>query len=415
MVQSEIMKDEMSDRTMEPATQYRKTWAEINLDAIYSNVSSFRKALSLEKQIMAVVKANGYGHGAIPVAKEALAAGATWLGVAYLKEALQLREAGISAPILLFGYLPEEYVPIAQKNNISISINDFTTYCALYDAVEQGIPPAKFHLKIDTGMSRLGFTEETELLQVIRDYSSHKVTENAHEGTTIGQHASLVEWEGIYTHLATADEEEGTYFQGQVTAFTHILKLIRSHGLEIPYIHMANSAGIIRLPEFPDTNLVRLGISMYGLYPSPQMKEDFPFSLQPAFSLHSYFSLVKKIKPKTGVSYGITYMSDEEEWLGTIPIGYADGWSRRLSNQADALVDGRRMKIVGRICMDQCMIQLDQGYSKEEKVTLIGKQAGNEISIDEVAQLLNTINYEITCMIGYRVPRVYVKDGKRLE
>lgn len=403
----------MSDRTMEPSTQYRKTWAEINLDAIYSNVSSFRKLIPPQKQVMAVVKANGYGHGAIPVAQEALAAGATWLGVAYLKEALELREAGITAPILLFGYLPEEFVPIAQKHNISISINDFTTFYALYDAVDQGLPPAKFHLKIDTGMSRLGFTEETELLQVIHDYTTRKAAENAHQGTI--QHSSLVEWEGIYTHLATADEEESTYFEGQVSAFTNILKLIRSHGLEIPYIHMANSAGIIRLLDFPDTNLVRLGISMYGLYPSPQIKKDFPFRLQPAFSLHSYFSLVKKIKPKTGVSYGITYMSDGEEWLGTIPIGYADGWSRRLSNQADVLVGGRRMKIVGRICMDQCMIQLDQSYSKEEKVTLIGKQAGDEISVDEVAQILNTINYEITCMIGYRVPRVYVKDGKRLE
>jgi alanine racemase len=396
----------MSDLTMDrdTSTQYRKTWAEINLDAIYNNVSSFRKILSPQKQIMAVVKANAYGHGAVPVAKEALSAGANWLGVAYLNEALQLREAGISAPILLFGYLPEEYVPIAQKNNISISINDFTAFHALYDAVEEGLPPIKFHLKIDTGMSRLGFTDERELLQVIHEYSHIK------------QESSLVEWEGIYTHLATADEEgENTYFQGQVSAFTHILRVIRSHGLEIPYIHMANSAGIIRLPDFPDTNLVRLGISMYGLYPSPQMKKDFPFSIQPAFSLHTYFSLVKKIKPNTGVSYGITYVTDEEEWLGTIPIGYADGWNRMLSNQADVLVDGRRMKIIGRICMDQCMVQLDKSYSKEEKVTLIGKQAGEEISIEDIAQILNTITYEIPCMIGYRVPRVYVKEGKRLD
>jgi alanine racemase len=395
----------MSDRTMDrdTSTQYRKTWAEINLDAIYSNVSSFRKLLSPQKQIMAVVKANAYGHGAVPVAKEAIAAGANWLGVAYLKEALELREAGISAPILLFGYLPEEYVPLAQKNNISISINDFTTFYTLYDAVEQGLPPIKFHLKIDTGMSRLGFTEERELLQVIHDYNHIK------------DQSSLVEWEGIYTHLATADEENSSYFQGQVSAFTHILEMIRSHGLDVPYIHMANSAGIIRLADFPDTNLVRLGISMYGLYPSPQMKKDFPFSLQPAFSLYSYFSLVKKIKPKTGVSYGITYVTEEEEWLGTIPIGYADGWNRGLSNQADVLVDGRRMKIIGRICMDQCMVQLDKDYSKDERVTLIGKSAGEEISIDELSQILNTITYEVPCMIGYRVPRVYMKEGKRLD
>lgn len=391
---------------MDLHAQYRGTWAEINLDAITANVSLFRKMLPSHKELMAVVKANAYGHGAIPVAKEALAAGATWLAVSLLEEALQLRKAGIEAPILLFGYLSEEFAAIAQQYHITVSINEASSFLKLLSSVQQDLPPLSFHVKVDTGMSRLGIDKESDILQLISHYLEYQ------EKTT--QDERLLRWEGTYTHFATADEEDTIYFDKQVAVFKHVLELIKQNGLEIPYIHMENSAGIIRVPQFPDTNLVRLGISMYGLYPSAEMKKVIPFSLQPAFSLHSSFSLVKQVKANTGVSYGVTYVTEGEKWLGTIPIGYADGWNRRLSNQADVLVRGHRMKLAGRICMDQSIVELDQNYSKRDRVTLIGNQGEEEISIDEVATRLDTINYEIPCMISYRVPRIYVKEGKKV-
>lgn len=391
---------------MDIHAQYRHTWAEINLDAIRANVSSFRKLLSPDKELMAVVKANAYGHGAIPIAKEALATGATWLAVSLLEEAIQLRKAGIEAPILLFGYLPEEFAPIAQQYKITISINEASSFLELLAHVQQDIPPLTFHVKVDTGMSRLGIGDETDILQLISHYQEYQ------EKTT--QDNRLLRWEGIYTHLATADEEDTVYFDKQITVFKNVLELIKKQGLEIPYVHMENSAGIIRVPQFPDTNLVRLGISMYGLYPSSEMKKKISFSLQPAFSLHTSFSLIKQVKTNTGVSYGVTYVTEGVKWLGTIPIGYADGWNRRLSNQADVLVMGHRMKLVGKICMDQSIVELDHNYSKHDRVTLIGSQGEDEISIDEIARKLDTINYEIPCMISYRVPRIYVKDGKKV-
>lgn len=391
---------------MDQHTHYRGTWAEVSLDAINTNISSFRRLILPDKELMAVVKANAYGHGAIQVAKEALSAGATWLAVSLLEEAIQLRKAGIDAPILLFGYLSEEFAPVAQQYRITISINEVSAFSELLSYVQQNLPPLSFHVKVDTGMSRQGISKEEDLLQLIFDYLAYQEKET--------QDALLLHWEGIYTHLATADEEDTTYFDKQVTLFKDVLGVIKKHGLELRYVHMENSAGIVRIPQFPDTNLVRLGISMYGLYPSSDMKRDFPFPLEPAFSLHTTLSLIKHVKPKTGVSYGLTYVTEGEKWLGTIPIGYADGWNRRLSNQAFALVKGCRMKLVGRICMDQTIVELDRSYSKSERVTLIGGQEGEVITVDEVAKKLDTINYEIPCMISTRVPRIFIKNGKRV-
>jgi alanine racemase len=391
---------------MDQHTHYRGTWAEINLDAINTNISSFRGLIPPDKELMAVVKANAYGHGAIQVAKEALSAGATWLAVSLLEEAIQLRKAGIEAPILLFGYLSEEFAPVAQQYRITISINETASFLEILPYVQQDLPPLNFHVKIDTGMSRQGISKEKDILQLISDYRAYQ------EKTT--QEDMLLQWEGLYTHLATADEEDITFFEKQVAIFKNVLRIIKKHGVKLSYVHMENSAGIIRLPHFPDTNLVRLGISMYGLYPSSVMKGKLPFCLEPAFSLHTTFSLIKHVQSKTGVSYGLTYETEGEKWLGTLPIGYADGWSRRLSNQADVLVKGCRMKLVGRICMDQTIVELDRSYSKSERVTLIGGQEGEVISAEEVAMRLDTINYEIPCMISSRVPRFFLKNGKRV-
>lgn len=384
---------------------YRKTWAEINLDAISHNISTFKEWLPPSTDIMAVVKADAYGHGALTIAQEALASGAKWLGVALLEEALELRQSGIKVPILVFGYLPPEEVPISQENDISITVTDADFFEDMLTAINPAFQPLKFHLKVDTGMGRLGITKEEELQGIIKEYNCHE---------QISEQNSLV-WEGIYTHLATADEEDESYFQEQKATFEQFLQIVKEQGLSIPYIHLANSAGTFKHKQFPYMNLVRLGISMYGLYPSLHMKKDLPFSLEEAFSLHAQLSLIKKVAAHAGISYGKTYLTSTEEWVGTLPIGYADGWRRNLSNRAEVLVDGRRRKIIGRICMDQTIIQLDKWYPRNEKATLIGEQKEGHITVDEVAQLLETINYEVPCMIGKRVPRIYKKNSCKNE
>ncbi|GAA0351735.1 alanine racemase [Bacillus horti] len=381
---------------------YRKTWAEIDLGAIAHNVSFYREHISQDKELMAVVKANGYGHGAVPVAKEALAAGATWLGVALLEEALEIREAGIDAPILQFGYCAEEGVPIAQKYRITISFNDVEALQRALPYIDQDAPELLFHLKLDTGMGRMGLSGEGELNRFISDYQQAK------------NKKVNVKWQGVYTHFATADEHDLSYTNNQQKIFQDYLALVKKANILVPYIHDANSAATAIFPEIVTTNLVRVGISMYGLHPSMGMKESFPFPLKPALSLHTRLSHVKQAKEGAGISYGVTYKTEQESWIGTLPIGYADGWSRGLSNQSYALIQGRRVKQVGRICMDQCMLLLDQYYPRDEKVTLIGRQGDQEISIDEVAQLLGTINYEISCRLHPRVPRIYYKYGERL-
>jgi alanine racemase len=373
---------------------YRQTWAEVDLGAIRWNVSRFRQWIPQEKQLMAVVKADGYGHGAVPVARAAEQAGATWLAVALLEEALELRAAGITLPILVFGHIPGAFFPLAQEQQISVSINHFEDWANALQHVDPSLPPLRFHLKLDTGMSRLGLLGIEELERFISAYRQTA-------------HPQLI-WEGLYTHFATADEEDETYLQKQWQQFQRALDLLRSSRLTVPFAHAENSAGIVRLHHHLNTNLVRLGISMYGLYPSQTIERRSPFPLKQAFSLHSRLSMVKRMREGVGVSYGATYRTREEEWVGTIPIGYADGWRRALSNQAEVLISGRRQPLIGRICMDQCLVRLEGEESVGEKVTLIGRQAGEEISIDELAATLETINYEIPCMITARVPRLYL-------
>lgn len=380
---------------------FRPTWAEINLDAIHQNIHQFRKWLPEKMQMMAVVKADGYGHGALPVAREALAAGATWLGVALMEEALELRSAGITAPILVFGYLPSEAIPVAQQQGIAVTITDAASFQEACSSINPSLPALKFHLKVDTGMGRLGITTPAELEQIIAWYREH----------TQRKDGAVMLWEGLFTHLATADEEDDSYLRRQINQFETFRKQIMGEGIDLPYVHLANSAGTIRHQQLPTMNLVRIGISMYGLYPSPWMKHLLPFPLTEAFSLHSRLSFIKQVAAGAGISYGRTYLTQEEEWVGTIPIGYADGWSRALSNRSEVLVGGERSKVIGRICMDQCMIRLTKPYQRNELVTLIGRQGKERISIDDIAQLLDTINYEIPCQIGKRVPRRYVKKG----
>ncbi|OKL36465.1 alanine racemase [Domibacillus mangrovi] len=367
---------------------YRDTWAEINLDAIKWNVAKTIQHLADSMTMFAVVKANAYGHGDVQVAKAALNAGAKGLAVAFLDEALSLRKAGIKAPILVLGASRPDTAGIAAKYNISLTVHEKEWLTHIH--MEEG-QMLRIHIKCDTGMGRIGVKTIGELQSVIDE---------------LNQSESYV-FEGIFTHFATADEVHTAYFEKQLQTFQELVSSIR----EKPrYIHCANSAATLRF-QGAGVNTVRFGISMYGLTPSLEIQPLLPFELKPAFSLRTKIIQVKQMHAGEKVSYGATYEASEGEWIGTLPIGYADGWIRKLSGQ-EVLVDGKRAPIVGRICMDQCMIRLPREYSCGTEVTLIGRQGDDEIIMDEVARKLETINYEVPCVITARVPRVYKENGQ---
>jgi len=369
---------------------YRDTWAEINLDYIYDNVLAMKQHIKEGVKLCAVVKANGYGHGAFEVAQTALEAGADLLAVAFLDEAISLRKKGIVAPILILGAIRACDAGLAAKYQLSVTVfnNEWLHEACGY------IPESvtlSVHMKCDTGMGRLGF----------KDLGQIKKAEQF-----INESAAFM-FEGIYTHFATADELETAYYERQFATFCNFLEYLSSVP---PIIHCSNSASSLRF-EKAWFNGVRMGISMYGLSPSPEIKGILPFPLKEAFTLHTKIVNVKKMEAGQSVSYGAKYKTEEEEWIATLPIGYADGWIRKLSGQ-DVLIDGIRMPIVGRVCMDQCMVKLPKYYPIGTPVTLIGSDGNDSISVDEIAKRLETINYEVVCSISARVPRVYIRDGE---
>ncbi|SIT08465.1 alanine racemase [Virgibacillus pantothenticus] len=366
---------------------HRNTWIEIDLDAVAYNIKQIQKKLPKETKVMAVVKADGYGHGSIQVAKKALQAGADYLAVALLEEAIKLREASITAPILVLGWVPPASAIEAAKHGITLTFfqKDWLEQVNSYSFSK----PLHLHLKVDTGMGRIGIRTKEEMQDIL-----HALNKNRSIYLT-----------GVFTHFATADEPESTYFEEQRTRFKRLLSRLKEQGLENLDVHVGNSASAIRLPE-DMYDYVRFGIAMYGLYPSQAVKEKGEIDLKQAFSLHSKLAHVKRLQPGDCVSYGCTYQAETEEWIGTLPIGYGDGWLRRMQGFC-VLVNGIRVPIVGRICMDQTMIRLDQAYPVGTKVTLIGCQNDACISMDEVSDYAETINYEIPCILNNRVPRIY--------
>jgi alanine racemase len=372
---------------------YRDTWAEVNLDAISANIHSMKHILPEDVHFIAVVKANAYGHGAYQVAKTALRAGATYLAVAFLDEALALREKGIKAPILVLGASRARDVKVAVQHQITLTAFQYEWFLEAKDFLDED-QQIQVHVKIDTGMGRIGIRESEEVKAI--------------EGFVKTDKRFILE--GVFTHFATADELDEAYLKHQHERFVNLLDVFE---VKPKLIHCSNSAAALRYP-FALANGVRVGIAMYGLTPSKEMEPLLPFPLQEAFSLHSRLVQVKKLHKGEKVSYGATYEADGEEWIGTLPIGYADGWIRRLQGQ-EVLVDGKRVKIVGRICMDQCMIKLPYEVPIGTKVTLIGKQANEHISSNEIAEKLETINYEIPCIISNRVPRLYLRSGKMVD
>lgn len=369
---------------------YRDTWVEINLNHISDNIKEMKRHLHNEVKIFAVVKANAYGHGDVEVAKTALEAGASYLAVAFLDEALTLRKKGITAPILVLGVCRPEDVEVAVINNITLTVFDeeWLRQAGGYLSKEQKLI---IHIKLDTGMGRLGIRSQQSLMEI--------------ERMTLEDSRFLLE--GVYTHFATADELDLSYFEQQLARFQEMLTWLK----ELPeFIHSSNSAAALRFPE-AHLNAVRMGIAMYGLAPSLEMVTILPYPLKAAFTLHTKLVHVKKVQKGEKISYGATYETKEDEWIGTLPIGYADGWIRKLQGQ-EVLVGGKRVPIVGRICMDQCMVKLPSELPVGTPVTLIGQQGEEIITIDEIAKKLDTINYEVICMIAKRIPRIYKKNGQ---
>ncbi|WP_442600439.1 alanine racemase [Neobacillus sp. D3-1R] len=372
---------------------YRDTWAEVDLDDISANVRSIKSILPEDVSIIAVVKANAYGHGAVQVAKCAMNAGASYLAVAFLDEALVLREKGIEAPILVLGASRPRDVKVAVQHKITLTAFQYEWFLEAQKFLEQQ-DTLPVHLKIDTGMGRIGIRDSKEV-NAIEDFVKQDVR-------------FLIE--GVYTHFATADELDNSYFELQQKRFQVLLNAFQE---KPKLIHCSNSAAALRFPS-ASWNAVRIGIAMYGLTPSVEIEHLLPVPLKEAFSLHSRIVHVKQLQKGEKVSYGATYETGKEEWIGTLPIGYADGWIRKLQGQ-EVIVEGVRAPIVGRICMDQCMIKLPNYVPIGTKVTLIGEQNGEKISTNEVAKKLETINYEVPCIISNRVPRIYKRSGEIVE
>ncbi len=376
---------------------HRDTWVEVDLDCIYENVRALQRHVTEGVVVITVVKANAYGHGDAQVAKVALEAGAKYLAVSFLDEAMSLRKQGITAPILVLGASRVSDLPLAAKEKITLTVFQkewVEEAVSAYDDAQ--LETVNLHLKLDTGMGRIGVRTKEEVAHIM------KLTEKAPH----------LQMEGVYTHFATADELQSQYVEQQFKRFDVMLDEITKH-YNIPLVHCGNSATTLRFPT-RIFNAVRVGIAMYGLTPSPEMEPTLPFPLKEAFSLHTKLVHVKKLSIGESVSYGATYTTKEEEWVGTVPVGYADGWIRKLQGM-DVLVDGKPAPIIGRICMDQFMVKLPYELPIGTKVTLIGKQGDKQISSNDVAAKLETINYEVPCMISYRVPRMFWRNKNIIE
>ena len=375
--------------------EVRPVWAEINLDNLAHNMREVKKSVKEGTLITAVVKANAYGHGSVYAARTFLKNGADRLAVATLAEAIELRNAGIDVPILILGYTPVSQYSSVIEHDITQTIYNLENARAFSQTAGKLNKTGYIHIKIDSGMGRIGFLPTDKSVNDILEISK----------------LPNIMVEGIFTHFATADEKDKTYTYTQYERFMYVINKLEERGLSIPVKHVSNSAAIIDLPDF-NLNMVRAGIMLYGYYPSDEVHKE-RVNLLPAMSLKARISHVKAVPADTGISYGQIFVTKRESKIATIPIGYADGFTRMLSSKGEAYIKGRIVPIVGRICMDQCMLDVTEieDVKVGDEVILFGYEEGS-LNADDIAAKLNTISYEILCMVGRRVPRVYVQDGE---
>ena len=377
--------------------EYYRVQANINLDAIHDNVKAAKSLTKKGTKLMAIIKADAYGHGAIRVA-ETLDDIADAYGVAILEEGIELRQAGVTKPILILGYTPAPQYEAMIKYDITTAVFKYDMAKNISDTAVRLGKEARVHIKLDTGMSRIGFKQDDESLETIK-----RIAELPGISIT-----------GCFTHFSRMDEKDKTKAKEQFKRYMDFTKRIEDAGINIPIKHVSNSAGIIEMPEV-NLDMVRDGISIYGMYPSEEVNKD-RLKLTPAMEIISYISFIKTLEKGIEIGYGGTYTTKRETKVATIPVGYADGYPRSLSNKGCILINGQRAPIIGRICMDQFMVDVTdiEDVHENDKVTLIGHDKGGYISIEEMADLSGSFNYEFVCDIGKRVPKVYYRNGKKI-
>lgn len=375
--------------------KYYRVYAEINLDAIVKNVDNLMALTKENTGALAVVKADGYGHGDVAVAK-AVAQKVTGYAVATLDEAVNLRENGVKKPILVLGYVDPYEFDILVSHEITATVFDVETAQLLADAARVQKKQAHCHIKVDTGMRRIGLEPDENGIAIVKQITALK-----------GLSA-----DGIFTHFAASDETDKTSAEHQFKLFTDFTGRLEKEGIHFTYRHCANSAAVIDMPQV-DLDMVRLGIAMYGMYPSDEVKKE-KVELFPALDLKSHVTMVKEIPAGEKVSYGGTFTTTRTTKLATVSVGYGDGYPRALSSKGYVLVRGQKAPIVGRVCMDQMMVDVTdiENVTRADIVTLIGKDGDAEITVEEIAALAGTFNYEFVCDLGKRIPRSYYLNGE---
>ncbi len=380
--------------------KYSRVKALISLDAVEYNFEQMKKNIKEGTKIVAVIKADAYGHGAVPIARMIQEYDYIWgFATATAQEALQLRRAGIRKPVLVIGLVFEEYYEKLVENEIRMAVCDYETARKFDEAAKKKGKKGLIHLAVDTGMTRIGFKDDKECLEEIRCIYE----------------LSDVRIEGLFTHFARADEYDRSPAMVQLKRYLDFAELLEKNGIHIPLHHCSNSAGIIRVPE-ANMDMVRAGITIYGIYPSDEVEKDI-VKLKPVMELKSHVSYVKDVQPDTEVSYGGTFVTSRPTRMATIPVGYADGYPRQLSGKGWVLIHGKKAPICGRVCMDQFMVDVTEisDVKAGDEVTLLGRDGDEFISADTLGDLSGRFSYEFVCDINKRVPRIYLKDGKEQE
>lgn len=377
--------------------EFYRVHADVYLDRICRNIERTRAIIKGETDICAIVKADAYGHGAIPVSK-VLYPYVDAYAVAMIQEAVELREAGIDKPILILGFTQQPYVKELVVYDVMASVYNLEmAQWISKEAVRQN-KIAKIHIKLDTGMSRIGFALTEENISVIKEISQ----------------LDNLQIDGCFTHFAKADEKDLSFTKEQMKRYENYVEKLEKAGISIRVHHISNSAGIMMMPD-ANLDMVRSGISTYGLYPSEEVDKSRLW-LDPAMEIKSYVSYVKEVEAGVGISYGGTYQTTERTTVATIPVGYGDGYPRALSSKGDVLIHGKRAPILGRICMDQFMIDVTHipNVQMGDVVTLMGTDGEENISVEELGAKSYSFNYEFVCDVGKRIPRVYYYKGKKV-
>lgn len=386
------MKVEHSTKNTNTMDYYR-VQANVDLNAIHHNIQEIRSKIKKDTKLMAIIKADGYGHGATVTAKALNDKGIDAYGVAIIEEAIELRNAGIEKPILILGYTPKEQYGLVVSYDVTQTVFQYEMAEALsQEAVKQG-KTAKIHIKLDTGMSRIGFRDTAQSINEIKQISLLKG----------------IEIEGLFSHFARADEIDRSDTQAQLERYLDFTSRLEKENIQIPMKHISNSAGIIEYPE-ANLDMVRCGIIIYGIYPSDCVNQK-DIKLLPAMELKTHVVYVKDVDAGVGISYGATYITDKPTRIATIPVGYADGYSRNLSNKGKVIIRGQYAPIIGRICMDQFMVDVSNidHVKQGDTVTLLGRDQDAYISVEELAEWSHSFPYERVCTVGKRIPRVYIE------